>query len=112
MDTLWYISERVYVWYMYGLCVCSVSATYAVIVVGMAVGMTLPLHAGFQHVCEFVERERRQRWELIFGLAVLSLAIAVIVYFDLVGVLFPFEFFDNSCERFAPSDISTPQWKV
>jgi hypothetical protein len=111
MDTLWYISERVYVWYMYGLCVGSNYVTYATVVLGMAVGMTLPLHAGFQHMCEYMERERRQRYELTFTLVVLSVTIAGIVYFDLVRLLFPFEFF-SSCEQFDPSPPTDKQWKV
>jgi hypothetical protein len=96
---------------MYGLCVAGNYVTYTTVVVGMAIGMTLPLHAGFQHACEFVERERRQRYELTFTLVVLSMAIALIVYFDLVRLLCPFDFLDDdSCKRFDPS--ADKPWKV
>jgi hypothetical protein len=107
MDTLWYISERVSVWYMYGLCIGSNYVTYAVVVVGMAIGMTSPLHFWFHHACEFVHRERRERYELIFSTVVLSMGIGAVVYFGLPEILIPFEFFD-SCERFVPDK----KWKV
>lgn len=111
MDTLWYISERAYMWFMYLSCIGSNCVAYAVVVAAIAIGITLPLHTGFQHACEYVPRERRQRWELIFSAVVLCTGIVVVVYFGLPEMLFPFEFFDEPCERFDPDKSPSP-WKV
>lgn len=94
-------------WFMYLSCIGSNYVMYAAIVVGMAIGMTLPLNSGFHHLMEYVHRERRQRYKLIFEFVVLSVAIAGIVYFNRIEVLLPFEFY-ISCERRSP-DIFTSQ---
>lgn len=99
MNIVWEIDNYVHDWHLYGMCVVGEMIWFVMSTVGLGLIIIFPLSAMFEGFFMFVERSKKERYQAMLLLP-LALAIVLVLRYNLVRLLFPFDMW--SCDRFRP----------